>query len=220
MNNLPPLEPWFNHIHALMKELLGLDYAWHHKDEFSAHPIVFVGYSPDFNLGLIKEEMLRRLDHSYLQFVTFVGDDWNHRYYGLTPYFGVSPIIDCPERILYHVTQRETWEKIQEKGLLPSSLDRKFTNFPDTIGKIHGSKLLSKSKDELGDPAVRWIKEFKERKLGEDFVIIEVDLSDLPSTARVYRDTHSSWGIVVDRVESIKPDKLKEIILDSSFDPL
>lgn len=111
--------------------------------------------------------------------------------------------------IVYHVTERRRFESIMREGLLPSTTTRNHTLFPDTEGKIHASLRLETA-DGLGDGAAFWMREFP-RKVGgtiNDYGIIRVDVRELPLGTRVYRDTHSHWGVVFDSLDRIDPDKL------------
>jgi hypothetical protein len=121
-------------------------------------------------------------------------------------YFAVAPFLFESATTVYHATPTRLIPIILSEGLLPSNNARSLTKYPDTLGKIHASLTFTQEPDQ-GDPAIWW-QEHLSKRYGEPFSVLAVDLSELPPGARVYRDTHSHWGIVIDRVERMPPHRL------------
>jgi hypothetical protein len=124
-------------------------------------------------------------------------------------YLMVAPMLLVEENTVYHVTRGRMIASILCEGLLPSNEAISLTKYPDSFGKIHGSLELTNRLGQ-GDGAVFWVQTFTER-YGEPFGILRVDLTGLPTEGRVYRDAHSHWGIVIDRVVRIDPCYLQEV---------
>src|SRR5262249_9777281 len=93
-----------------------------------------------------------------------------------------------------------------DQGLLPSTSAIRQTKFPDTEGRIHVTERL-----EGDGSAVRWIRIFSEKsdKPQGHFSILEVDLSGLD--ARIYQDAHSQYGVVIDRIHRIPPQRIRVV---------
>jgi hypothetical protein len=127
-------------------------------------------------------------------------------------YLVVATLLAEDAKTIFHVAPVRVIPTILRDGLLRSDDARSLTRYPDTLGKIHGSKKLNTQPGEY-DGAAFWMKHFGER-YGEPFGILAVDLTTLPADARVYRDTHSHWGVVIDRVERIRPSQIREIAED------
>jgi hypothetical protein len=162
----------------------------------------------DFDPTSLKGELSDRLDALGWQIVTTgerTDDD------GKEPLFilAAAPRLSEDAKMIYHVAPVRVISTILHDGLLPSDEARSLTQYPDTLGKIHGSLELI-NQPGVCDGATLWVKNFEDR-YSEPFGILAVDLTELPRGARVYRDTHSHWGVVIDRIERILPNKLRDV---------
>ena len=170
------------------------------------HPIWHVGHRSGLRLDSLKETLTSRLESIRCQLITLdlIADDEND-----LSFFTVAPVLFERVTTVYHATPISRISSIMAEGLLPSNSVRKLTDFVNTEGKIHASRLLKKQ-SELGDPAAWW-QNYLSDKMSESFGVIEIDLSELPDGSRVYRDVHSMWGLVIDRLDKIPPAKLREV---------
>lgn len=107
-----------------------------------------------------------------------------------------------PEYV-YHVTPVSRMESIHSKGIGVTNAENTRTNFPDTLGRLHTSKVLNYDKYTPGDSAAWWKNHF-EFNYKCEFTILKVSLKILPYDARVYEDPRSMWGIIIDRVPPIR----------------
>lgn len=192
----------------IVRELLGDNVRANKTGDYSAHPVWRVGYLANFDLDAIKPTLCARLDAIECQFVT-TGEKSAETEPEPLLYFAVAPLLFETPSVAYHATPVRLIPVILGEGLLPSDAGRSLTDFPDTLGKIHASLTLTKESDK-GDPAAWWRDHLSER-YREPFGIIAIDLSTGPPDARVYRDTHSHWGVVIDRVDRIPPHQLREV---------
>lgn len=134
---------------------------------------------------------------------------------GGAPWWYLAPIIPIPLIKAYHATTRRRWHLIQLLGLLPGNASAgRFTsaNRFDCEGNIYVC-------EKLGTPAdagVRrtnsayWWRDHKARNNVEndpDWVILEVDLSNLPGLL-AYTDLYSDSGIIIRGIDCIHPDRI------------
>ena len=118
--------------------------------------------------------------------------------------FAMAPITPRPATVTYHTTRATVMDTIEREGLLPSSPAIRQTDYPDTDGKIHVCEALT------GDgSASRWVKIFSGRysRKPDDYGILRVNLAGLG--ARVYPDIRSRYGLIVDRIDRIPPDRIR-----------
>jgi hypothetical protein len=196
-------------VYELMLEVLGESNVKCQRGDHDSpiHPVWHFGHPVTFDVVPFITILRRRLDLLGWQFVTTGGcsPDGELRYFGAAPML----IVPVPKKIVYHTTQLWKFPCIFCEGLLPGNEERSSTKYPDTEGKIHVS--LKPCKDlELGDQADFWKRTFETDNPDDECGIFEVNLMDLPPEARIYRDTHSAWGVVIDRVEQIAPKYLRE----------
>jgi hypothetical protein len=138
---------------AIVAQVLGRRLRDHLSGEYSGHPVVDIGYSPDFDLATVERELRQQLDRIEWQVVT-TGNRFMKGGVSLLS-FAVAPIIPVSVTVAYHATRRCLFEKIDREGLLPSTKDRSSTNFPDTEGLIHVCAKLSHNEGE-NDSAEWW----------------------------------------------------------------
>ncbi len=167
-------------------------------------PIYRIEYAPDFNIAGIKRHIREELDNIGWLFLT-VSD--------LHPIFGMSPILPRMLQVGYHATRASLIPRIcgrNGEGLLPSNADRAATDFPDTENVIHVCEKLTHEGNE-NDSAEWWMKTLSERNIVGDphWGIVRIDMTGLPTTARIYQDMHSASGVIVDRIDRI-PGRLIE----------
>jgi hypothetical protein len=125
--------------------------------------------------------------------------------------FGMAPILPRTLEVGYHATRACLIPEIcgeYGEGLLPSNAERRATHFPDTDGVIHVCEKLSHEGDR-NDSAEWWMMTLSKKNNFNDpnWGIVQIDMTRLPATARVYQDMHSASGVIVDRIERI-PGKL------------
>ncbi len=193
-------------MRAVVLEVLGSNNRMDGPGEVCTHPAWQFWYPTNHDLSRHMSSLAERLDRLDWQIVTIRKeqvDSPQHKF------LIVAPMIAVKSDILYHVTRVKTIPYIFRDGLFPSNESRSLTKFPETFGKIHGCVELT-TKPGTGDGADFWVKKH-ELLYSEPFAIIRVDLTGLSSMARVYRDTHSNWGIVIDRIDQIEPRYLREV---------
>lgn len=186
----------------IVNEILGPNCLKMASDDFEGHPVWVVDHPPTYDIDAVMPELRTRLDKSGWQVMTVHLADEPR-----LAWFAFAPIWVEQEKTIYHATPTHLVSAIFRHGLLPSNEARSLTNYPDTLGKIHGSRALF-DRPGIEDGATRWRDEFS-KKYGVPFSLIEVDLTNLPQEARLYRDIHSAWGLVVDRVNCIPPSALR-----------
>jgi hypothetical protein len=188
----------------IVREVLGTNCLKLFSDDFGGHPVWVVDHPTCFDTSLVMPLLRTQLDEIGWQVMTVHLE-------GETPlpWFAVAPLWIEDVKTIYHVAPSRVVPSILRDGLLPSNEARRLTNFPDTLGKIHGSRVLI-DRPGVEDGATRRQADFS-KKYGQRFSILEVNLTGLPSGARVYRDIHSAWGMVVDRVKRIDPQRLREV---------
>jgi hypothetical protein len=163
------------------------------------HAVLKIVPVPGCDVGQFSGQLRKELDKIGWQFVTIPteGQTAQRR-------FAMAPITLRPAGVTYHTTHVVALELIQRDGLLPSSPAIRQTDYPDTEGKIHVCEALS------GDgSASRWVKIFCERynQRPDDYAILQVDLAGLG--ARVYLDVRSRYGLIVDGIDRIPPDRIR-----------
>lgn len=204
-------EDWMTNalkVCGVVRELLGDNLRWNQSGDYSAHPVWRFGHPPDFDVSPVLPVLRDRLDSLGWQIVTTTErtpDDGKEQFV----YLVTAPLLAVEGDTIYHAAPVRVIPNILRDGLLPGDEARSLTKFPDTYGKIHGSLKLTTRPGE-GDGAAFWVKHFEER-FGEPFGVLAAGLTGLPTGARVYRDTHSHWGVIIDRVDSITPQRLREV---------
>ncbi len=116
----------------------------------------------------------------------------------------------------FHATRLANVESIFEWGLLPSIPERCNTDRPDCYANIYVCPTLGNlPPDPTIEPAKetahwwRWYLSKHNRYDDPDWSILQVDLAN--SHAKVYRDTRSTSGLIVNGLEAISPERLKLI---------
>jgi len=164
------------------------------------HPVLKVVLTPGVQVEEHSGQLREELDKIGWQFITILNDDPQ------TPQrrFAMAPVTPREATVTYHTTLASTWVAIQRDGLVPSNPAIRQTNFPDTEGKIHVCK--APTGDGSGSS---WVRIFcnKNQRKPEEYAILRVDLSGLG--ARVYQDVRSQYGLIVDRIDRIPPDRIR-----------
>lgn len=175
-------------------------------------PYYCIGYSQDFSLSHVKAQIRKELDDIGWLFLT-TGHKIEYKDGRTIPSFGMAPLIPRSLKIGYHATRSCLIPIIcgeNGEGLLPSNADRAATDFPDTEDVIHVCEKLTHEGNE-NDSAEWWKKTLSERNIVGDphWGIVRIDMTGLPTTARIYQDMHSASGVIVDRIDRI-PGRLIE----------
>jgi hypothetical protein len=162
-------------------------------------------YARDFDLAGVEKLIRRDLDGIGWHFLTTADDGDPGVFRGeQVRCFGIAPIMPRTMTVGYHATRVCVIPQILKEGLLPSNAERRATDYPDTEGLIHVCQQLTHKEGEHG--SAEWWKETLSKKNNFDdpnWGIIQIDMTQLPTTARVYQDMHSKSGAIVDRIERI-----------------
>jgi hypothetical protein len=175
---------------------------------FKNHHVWLIGYAPDFDLAGVERQLRRELNEIGWLFVTTGRvTKRGETYLG----FGMAPILPRTLTVGYHATRACLIPRIcgeDGEGLLPSNAERQATDFPDTEGVIHVCAKLTHNGAE-NDSAEWWKKTLSQKNRFNDsnWGIVQIDMTQLPTGARVYQDMHSVSGVIVDRINRI-PGKL------------
>jgi hypothetical protein len=173
------------------------------------HAVLKIVPVPGTDVAQYEAQLREELDRIGWQFVTIPSESQP----GAQRRFAMAPLTQQPVTITYHTTLTAKHKKILGEGLLPSSEAIRQTDFPDTDGKMHICEALT------GDgSASRWVKIFCERysRKPEEYAILRVDLTGLE--ARVYRDVRSNYGLVVDGIDRIPPERITLVRLGEEAD--
>jgi hypothetical protein len=208
-----PFTFWSEHppheAFEIADRLLGSALLYRGSGVCKGHHFLRVGYSPDFDIAGVENRIRAELDGIEWLFLT-TGQSVEYKGQTLST-FGMAPILPRTLEVGYHATRACQIPKIcgdHGEGLLPSNAERRATHFPDTDGVIHVCEKLSHEGDE-NDSAEWWMMTLSRKNNFDDpnWGIVRIDMTGLPATARVYQDTHSASGVIVDRIMRI-PGKL------------
>lgn len=193
--------------------VLGDSLRYNGSDIFKGHHFWRIGYLPGFDLAAVETQIRKELDRIEWLFLT---TGQSIEYKGQTlPTFGMAPILVRTLEVGYHATRACLIPKIcgeHGEGLLPSNAERRATHFPDTDGVIHVCEKLSHEGDQ-NDSAEWWMTTLSKKNNFNDpnWGIIRIDMTGLPRAARVYQDTHSASGVIVDRIDRIPGRIITEV---------
>jgi hypothetical protein len=208
---------WSEHsVHEAFEiadRLLGKAVSYRGSDVFKGHHFCRVGYATDFDLAGIESRIRKELDGIGWLFLT-TGQSIDYKGQML-PTFGMAPILLRTLAVGYHATRACLIPQIcgeHGEGLLPSNTARRATHFPDTEGVIHVCEKLSHEGDD-NDSAEWWMTTLRQKNNFDDpnWGIIRIDMTGLPAMARVYQDTHSQSGVIVDRIDRIPGALITEV---------
>jgi hypothetical protein len=209
-----PMTFWSEHnpaeVFAAVDALLGKSVKCRLPGQFKGHHILHIGYPEDFDLSALEPQLRQDLDAIGWQFVT-TGTRLELRVAGEIPSFGVAPILLRSVPVAYQATRACIIPLILKDGLLPSNADRRATAFPDTEGVIHACAKLTHTEAE-NDSAEWWRQELSKKNRFNDphWGIVQIDLTGLRG-ARVHQDMHSKSGLIIDRVDRVPPDLVRQV---------
>lgn len=208
---------WTNHpSHEAMEIIhrhLGKAQCYDRTDIFVGHHFWRIGFVRAFNLAGVEGTIRKELDEIEWLFLT-TGQSLETKDQTF-PTFGMAPILPKSLQVGYHATRACLIPKIcgeNGEGLLPSNSERQATHFPDTQGVIHVCEKLTHEGAE-NDSAKWWMKRLSQKNRFDDpdWRIVQIDMTQLPATARIYQDMHSTSGVIVDRLDKIPGKLIREV---------
>jgi hypothetical protein len=214
---LDPVAFWTQYpaaeAYTIVRDVLRDDLKYNQTGIYNGFHLLRIGYPPAFNLASVEQRLRRELDQIEWLFVT-TGERLEVKAESFLS-FGIAPILRSQVETAYHATRSCLIDRIcgeQGEGLLPSNAERRATTFPDTEGVIHVCAKLAHEGAE-NDSAEWWMKELRTRNRFNDphWGIVKIDMTGLPTGARVYQDMHSSSGLIVDRLTVIPGKFITEV---------